>query len=53
VVSRAVLPPGSWLGSNLILVCVQEYIVEDLHGHYEPPTLDAEHADRLRSLNLL
>jgi hypothetical protein len=34
-------------------VLTKEYIVEDLHGHYEPPTLDAEHADRLRSLNLL
>ena len=32
---------------------VQEYVVEDLHGHYTPPKLDREHADRLRTLKLL
>ncbi len=32
---------------------MQEYIVEDLHGNYVPPTLAAEHVNRLRSLNLL
>lgn len=31
----------------------KEYIVEDLCGHYTPPKLDEEHADRLRMLNLL
>lgn len=31
----------------------QEYVVEDLHGHYTPPKLDPEHADRLRMLKLL
>ncbi|KAM7509429.1 hypothetical protein LguiA_019882 [Lonicera macranthoides] len=31
----------------------QEYIVEDLHGCYTPPKLDAEHEERLKMLKLL
>ncbi|KAL2649444.1 hypothetical protein R1flu_017572 [Riccia fluitans] len=34
-------------------VLTKEYIVEDMHGNYYPPTLSAEHADRLKGLNLL
>ncbi|CAM6048219.1 unnamed protein product [Sphagnum compactum] len=34
-------------------VLTKEYIVEDLHGNYKPPTLAAEHVKRLRSLHLL
>ncbi|CAM6043868.1 unnamed protein product [Sphagnum compactum] len=34
-------------------ILTKEYIVEDLHGNYVPPTLAAEHVNRLRSLNLL
>lgn len=32
---------------------LQEYIVEDLHGCYTPPKLDAEHEERLKMLKLL
>lgn len=31
----------------------KEYIVEDMHGNYTPPTLDPEHEARLRGLKLL
>jgi len=31
----------------------KEYIVEDLHGSYTPPKLDAEHEGRLKMLKLL
>lgn len=31
----------------------KEYIVEDLNGHYTPPSLNPEHEARLKSLNLL
>lgn len=31
----------------------KEYIVEDLHGCYTPPKLDAEHEERLKMLKLL
>lgn len=31
----------------------QEYVVEDLHGCYTPPKLDAEHEARLKMLKLL
>ncbi|CAK9216813.1 unnamed protein product [Sphagnum troendelagicum] len=34
-------------------ILTKEYIVEDLHGNYVPPTLAAEHVNRLHSLNLL
>ncbi|WVZ93154.1 hypothetical protein U9M48_039160 [Paspalum notatum var. saurae] len=30
-----------------------EYVVEDLHGSYTPPKLDAEHEERLKMLKLL
>eukprot|EP00249_Psilotum_nudum_P019754 c27405_g1_i1 orf=324-1163(+) len=31
----------------------KEYVVEDLHGNYTPPKLDAEHEGHLRTLKLL
>jgi hypothetical protein len=32
---------------------MQEYVVEDLHGNYTAPKLDAEHEERLKMLKLL
>jgi hypothetical protein len=39
--------------SQSCLSRVQEYVVEDLHGNYNPPKLEPEHEERLKMLKLM